>query len=464
MSRVSVLEKMYIKEAQIDEFDYDKLSAPPLYAFLSYTDVLDLHSIATSLRYNADIDKKYKLIDEIMVMRGFRKAHAGTNRVVYNFLDYPYIVTKVAIDKVGIGDSPAEFKNQNLFKPFCTKVFEVDATGTVGLYERVNPISSLEEFVSIANEIFYLINKLVGKYVLDDIGVSKYMNYGVRNRFGPVILDFPYAYELDGKKLICNKPIQTQYGPMRCCGEIDYDAGFDNLYCTKCGRIYQARDLGVNKKNEVLFMEGEGDMVTRARIMRGNEVICDNAAVTDCYITKDQMAIRNHTKDSSLVKVDRSFFNKALSAKAAKAIEAKRADKKIRDNENVTKAVITNKIVEKKIEPVEKVADDYSAAKNPIVVPKEVKEEIVANDNKSLYDKLLSAFTDEMLEYFGLKINKRGKATKDGKFVSFHALEVMCREYEKYHAQEEDTEFEEVDDSEEYEEVEDFDETILEEY
>ena len=32
------------------------------------------------------------------------------------------------------------------------------------------------------------------------------MNYGLREGFGPVLLDYPYVFELDGRKLICNVP------------------------------------------------------------------------------------------------------------------------------------------------------------------------------------------------------------------------------------------------------------------
>ena len=42
-----------------------------------------------------------------------------------------------------------EYQNQFLIKPFCTKVFEVSPCGTVGIAERVEPITSKAEFISI---------------------------------------------------------------------------------------------------------------------------------------------------------------------------------------------------------------------------------------------------------------------------------------------------------------------------
>lgn len=432
MSRVDLLEKMYIEDIT-NEFDYDKIGAPPLYNLMSFTDTQDLYHIATSLRYNGNIEKKYELIDQIMRSRGFRKAHAGTNRVVYNFLEYPYIVAKVAIDKVGINDSPAEFRNQNFFKPFCCKIHEVDPTGVISIVERVNPISSLEEFISVAEDIFNLITtKIVGKYVLDDIGVTKFMNYGIRNGFGPVILDYPYAYELDGKKLICNKSIKTPYGMVPCGGEIDYDGGFDNLICTKCGRIYQARDLQVNKENQILIMEGESDMVTRSKIVRGGKVIYDSAVSTKQYVTKEQMKALSTPKctvtEDGMVKVDKTIYKKGMSTSARHAKVIREADRQQRKNTDATPACI------KKVSPnydntkpattPQKVNEGkYEPRFNPINIPSD-------KDKDSEYEKVTSKFNDQMLAYYALKRDKNNKLRKSGKYVSIKSLKQMLLDYE----------------------------------
>ena len=297
MSRVSLLDQLYCgNNKSALEFDYDKLWAPPIRSLFTQEDINELYRIATSLKYNGNVDLKYKLIDSVMISRGFKKAHAGTNRVVYNYLEDIRFVAKVAIDKVGIKDTPREFKNQQWFKPFCCKIFEVDPTGVIGFVERVNPITSLEEFLSVSDDIFnMIITKIVGKYVLDDIGSDKFMNFGLRQNsngisFGPVILDFPYAYKLDDKKLICNKRIDTPAGIQYCGGDIDYDVGFNYLYCTKCGKKYTARDLADETNNEILIIEGSSDIMFRAKIVdsEGN-VIKDSGLSSKTYANKDQI-------------------------------------------------------------------------------------------------------------------------------------------------------------------------------
>lgn len=293
MSRVSLIEKLYVKRKSAMEFDYDALTAPPILSILSMQDINELYKIATSVRYNGNMDKKYELIDAIMTRRGFRKAHCGTNRVAYHFLELPTFVAKIALDRVGITDSPAEYKNQAFFKPFCCKIFEVDPTGTVAFVERVNPISSKEEFLSIADDVFnLLITKVIGKYVVDDLGSDTYMNFGVRQlsggcTFGPVIIDFPYAYELDGAKLICAREINTPQGKLKCGGEIDYDAGFNHLICCRCGKTYTAMDLKKENNGVIMFGKTREVLGMRTKVISGDKVILDSGRSSDTYVSKN---------------------------------------------------------------------------------------------------------------------------------------------------------------------------------
>lgn len=269
-----VLRILYGGVTTIPEFNYETLSAPPLSQILWHpNDIGDLRSIATSIRYSGNINKKYILIDEIMERRAMKRLAAGTNRVVYRHLELPSIVTKVAIDSEGIKNNPDEFRCQHYIKPFCTKVFETSRCGTVGTFERVERITSRYEFASIADDIYDLItNALIGKYVLEDIGTNFMYNYGIRPGFGPVILDFPYVYELDGAKLYCDQVLDD--GTI-CGGEIDYDDGFNFLTCSKCGRLFRASDLSKSRKESGIFVQankkGALDMIVE--ICRGNEVI-----------------------------------------------------------------------------------------------------------------------------------------------------------------------------------------------
>lgn len=181
MAKASVLDALYTKKRSPFEFNFDMLTAPPLLSLLTYQDIVELNRIARSVKLSGKIQEKYKMIDNIMNNRGFVKLHAGTNRVVYRFIEDQRFVIKIAVDKVGLGDNPAEFKNQFLLKPFVTRVFEVSPCGTVALVERVDAIMSREEFMSVADDIFNIITKIfVGKYILEDFGCHYFMNWGIR--------------------------------------------------------------------------------------------------------------------------------------------------------------------------------------------------------------------------------------------------------------------------------------------
>lgn len=275
MARANVLDLLYTKQRTASEFNFDNLIAPPLLSLLTPQDIYNLNQIARSIKLSGKIDEKYKLIDQIMRSRGFVKLHAGTNRVVYRFLENQSFVIKIAIDRVGLGDNPAEFHNQFLLKPFVTKIFEVSPCGTVAIAERVDAIMSREEFISIADDIFNLLTKVfIGKYILEDVGSHYFMNYGVRKGFGPVLLDFPYVYELDGNKLYCNAHPMGRKNIV-CGGELDYDDGFNNLICTKCGRHYHARDLKKDEKNKLIIVGGKKSM--KVQVIRGTEIIHDSS-------------------------------------------------------------------------------------------------------------------------------------------------------------------------------------------
>lgn len=384
MAKANVLQSLYTKRRSPLEFNFDMLTAPPLLALLTPQDINDLNRIARSVKLAGKIDEKYKLIDQIMTNRGFVKLHAGTNRVVYRFIEDQRFVIKVAIDRVGLGDNPAEYKNQFLLKPFVTKVFEVSPCGTVGLFERVDPIMSREEFLSVADDIFNLITKFfVGKYVLEDFGSHYFMNWSLRKGYGPVLLDFPYVYELDGNKLYCNaKPIPGRRDIV-CGGEIDYDDGFNNLICTKCGRPYQARDLKKAEENKLIIVGGKKTM--RVQIKIGKDIILDSGKKKVAKVIEEpkEKVIVNTVKSrlnstvSKVISDDKpsdSIFNKKEDTNKEKEIDVKIVDQDVetKDTEEVvdttnnlasneeTVSTTMNDELESAIDTYQEYEDDYS--------------------------------------------------------------------------------------------------------
>ena len=280
MSRSDIISIMQSTITDPATFDFDHLMGPGLFNLLSPKDVQDLNYIATSVKYSGNIRKKYKAIDSIMKPRGFKKVGAGTNRVVYQFLEDHSFLLKIAVDDIGMGDNPKEFRNQMVIKPFCSKTFEVDPTGTVAVVEQVNAIQNRKEFESVADDIYELITGfLIGKYIMADIGTHYFMNWGVRTGFGPVLIDYPYLYRLDGDKLHCTAPDPND-PTKQCNGIIDYDDGFNKLYCSKCGKWYRVRELaqleGVSEKIFTSGKNNERSTKMKFNVRRGDTIVASN--------------------------------------------------------------------------------------------------------------------------------------------------------------------------------------------
>ena len=327
MSRVSILEQLTApKKRTALDFHYEDLWAPPIMSLFTPQDIQELIKIATSLRYAGNIARKYDMIDAVMKRRGFRRAHCGTNRVVYNFLEDDRFVAKVAVDRVGMEDSPAEYRNQAYFQPFCCKIFEVDPSGVISFIERVNPISSIEEFMSVKDDIFnMMVTKIIGKYIVDDLGTKAFMNFGIRmnangTAFGPVIIDFPYAYELDGAKLRCAHKIVNEHGNLEeCGGEIDYDPGFNTLICNKCGREYKALDLAKQKNEDIKLVYTDAEKafaksirhLVRGKIIDGDKVIYDSGRRSNRILLKEEFnSMNNASLPVGPVTVDKTIRKK----------------------------------------------------------------------------------------------------------------------------------------------------------
>lgn len=272
MTNQELLMCLYKGTTTYPEFMYEKATAPPLYSLVPMQACDMLYNVINDLELSGKPNKKYEIIDKIMHEIGFKRLAGGTNRLVYNRDDYPNICVKVAIDKEGMKNNLDEYKVQFLLKPFCCKVYDVEPQGVVGLFEQVIRITSREQFMDIADCVFKLITELfLGRYIMEDIGTYYMFNWGIRYGFGPVLLDFPYVYELDGSKLLCTHIFDNR---TICRGEIDYDPGFNYLYCKKCGKRYRAIELSKTQRGVFIpsILKGE-DVTMKVVVSNGDNVI-----------------------------------------------------------------------------------------------------------------------------------------------------------------------------------------------
>lgn len=347
MTDQNVLSFLYKGTISKHELEWDSMCTYPLYNLITAEDIDYIRKLILSPRYSGNNKLKMEKIDEVMHFRGFTRLAGGTNRLVYT---HPYAsnaVFKVAIDSVGINDNPAEFKNQHYLKPYCTKVFECSPCGTIASFEKVDRFTNFDEFYSIADDYYYLITRIIlGKYVMEDIGIDYWMNFGLRTsgldkKFcGPVILDFPYLFELDGRKLEClNDP--NNDGNI-CHGEIDYDSGFNKLICKKCGRTYRARDLARTSDGSGILLRQKGGRRMKLEITRGDKVIKTyDTTVERDYLSKNDTDTMSSpyevsvTKETKVIKKNpiKADLKKQIQEAAAKKAEAPKQTVQIKTKE-----------------------------------------------------------------------------------------------------------------------------------
>ena len=267
-------------------------------------------------------------------------------------------------------DNPLEYENQFLLKPYVTKMFYTSPCGTVGFCERVLPVKNRAEFKEIADDVFeILINKILGKYVVEDVGTKFFMNWGIRYNHGPVLLDYPYIYKLDGAKLYCSKKDLITGIP--CNGEIDYDEGFNSLICTKCGKRYLATDLRDNSVDNKIIIKGGNHM--KIAIKKGDTYI--SSPIKTSEVMSPPRKSSNNKSKGLVVSV---YNPKTETRTSGKGFEARSVDASIRKPKynlgvhvNGGSHSVTEEKPEKKV-PEKEVKNDKVETK-----VEEVKEEVV---------------------------------------------------------------------------------------
>lgn len=282
------------QRTEADEL-FDSITMPPWTQYVSMHDIEVLYWAATAKSMAGNIDARRKIIRQVLEPRGFKRLTGGTNRDVFTHYEDQTIVAKVALDMVGLGDNQKEYDVQRVLFPWVTKMIQVCPSGVLGFAERVVPILSRREYNAHIPMVYLMLNELLGRYVMEDIGTEFFKNVGIRKGFGVVLLDYPYAYELDGNKLNCHN---TLIDGTICGGEIDYDAGMNYLLCKRCGKRYYASDLQKYIDKEQISIDSikGGKRPMLARLVKGNKVL-SGSYDSDSIIRPNTAIARDDSQD-----------------------------------------------------------------------------------------------------------------------------------------------------------------------
>lgn len=263
----NTVSKMDMDEARMIQY-FDSLVAPSLMSMFTAQDIEEINRIVLYPGYSDQ--EKVSLLSKIMKSRGFtiRGGGGGTNRRCYLYTYNPSICIKVAVTNVGFRNNINEFYNQHFLKPYCYRVFEVSPCGTIAVLETVNPIKEVEQWEHIAEDVFNIMwFKIRGRDIaIDDIGDSCFKNWGLRPNFGPVLLDFPSMYKVDSRKSVCRR---TDRFGRRCNCPVDYDVGFNNIFCTECGTAHKAVTLSKKGGNTLYELLGGAENNNKIKGVNG---------------------------------------------------------------------------------------------------------------------------------------------------------------------------------------------------
>lgn len=266
-------------EIAFPEFDYGGLTRPPIHSYLPFNVINQIKNLVHDPKLMARPSQKYKLMNDILRPIGFRHLASGTNRRTFYSIFDEGIVLKIALDSVGEEANLREYQTQYFIQPFCAKTFDVLPDGLIALSERVEPMKEEDYKNTWSSDIFDFIFQILNRgYIMEDVGGNFFKNWGVRFGFGPVILDYPYIYEINWHKLKCSKkdPITND----KCLGDLDYDysRGMSEIICTKCGARYSAKYLAklvnvseINKRRENIMSLIPTEV--KVTTMRGSNVL-----------------------------------------------------------------------------------------------------------------------------------------------------------------------------------------------
>ena len=255
---------------------FESIEGPCVYDFFTDDELALIKKIIFDRKDKA-FKKKFQKLDAIVKPKGFKRSGCGTNRVVYEPLDdNATFCIKIALDRAGSKNNPDEIVNQKYLKPFVAKCFDISQDGNVGIFERVVPIENLYQMWSVREDIYKIMETIVGRFIIDDFGTKAFKNWGLRKGFGPVLLDYADMYILDPKILYCTYTLNLDTTE-QCRGELDYDAGFNNIICLKCGGIHMASEFKDGRKKIALFSrKREIDMTMKIQIFKNGELYWDN--------------------------------------------------------------------------------------------------------------------------------------------------------------------------------------------
>lgn len=212
-----------------------------------------ISDLQTIMKSCSDNQLKSDYISKELYDLGFEDVGLGTNIAVMSHPYYPGVVFKIALDEFGIADNFNDCVLQNLI-PRYNRVLARDPSGMVSVQERHVLMTPGQREV-FAPQIMDLLKAISNYYLVVDLGLDMFLNYGVTREGNFVIIDGSDLFPLKQMKrgLLCKRIVgeHKKTGELkRCEGKLVYSKDFSRLVCTKCGAEFLPSELRPVKEVE----------------------------------------------------------------------------------------------------------------------------------------------------------------------------------------------------------------------
>lgn len=217
--------------------------------------ISDLHTI---LRSCSDNQKKARYIQKELKDLGFIPLGLGTNILtMYNPI-YPGVVYKFALDDYGIADNINDSWLSDVI-PHYAKFIARDLTGVVSVQQRYVVVKNVERMNIIRGDVLKLLTRLSKQFLIVDLGIDNFLNYGIDRNGDFVIVDGSDLYPLPNAKnvLRCKNPVgmkKHSHEFKRCGGKLEYDKTFGKLICKECYNEYIPSELRPKKEDKDMLV------------------------------------------------------------------------------------------------------------------------------------------------------------------------------------------------------------------
>ena len=193
--------------------------------------IKELASITNDIEME-ELTVRSDTISELLSEEGFEEIGFGTNRIVFVNEDYPGVVFKIALDELGIMDNNREFElSQEL--PHNIIAVNYESNGFISIEEEAPALTKID-MNNNKEKVMKILEILSSKYILNDVGLKAYNNWGFDREGNIVCIDYAYLRSIDDANItICNK----------CGGHINYTPDMTEFRCEKCGKIYSFSDI-----------------------------------------------------------------------------------------------------------------------------------------------------------------------------------------------------------------------------